>query len=113
MTVKNSGLDLNLDITYLDDRIKICGFFPAEVALQLLEFFGLGGVAGSGITGKCQLDFEWLLNDSRLDPKSTFTIDDLGVKDFKLGQVILKLRESTNEKLAATVDFLYNRDLKH
>ncbi len=163
LTVKNPALDLNLDVSYLGDKIlgdkiKVCGIFPAELALQVAGFFGLGvtdsgaspkgdgstssprarqpngarpavpGVAtkgeawepvegcefqeGAGVTGKCQLDCEWLLNDSRLDPKSSIIIDDLKIRDLKLGKVILKLRESSNEKLAATIDFLYDQDLQ-
>ena len=32
-------MDLNLDISYLDDKHKICGIFPAELALQMAAFF--------------------------------------------------------------------------
>lgn len=113
VTIKNSNMDLNLDISYLDEKIKVGGIFPAELALQVAGFFGPDITSvGSGISGRCQLDFEWLINDSRLDPRSNISIDDLKIRECKFGKIILKLKESTNEKLTATIDFLYNQDLQ-
>ncbi|MFA6535253.1 MAG: translocation/assembly module TamB domain-containing protein [Candidatus Babeliales bacterium] len=113
ITIKNSNLDFNLDISYVAEKIKIGGIFPAEIALQVAGFFGSGiSSVGSGVSGRCQLDFEWLLNDSKITVGSSFSIEDLRIKDLKFGKVILKLKESTNEKLTAAIDFLYNQDFQ-
>ncbi len=111
--IKNLGLDFNLDVSYVMDKIKINGILPVEIALQVAGFFESGvSPVDSGVNGRCQLDFEWLLNDSRIAVGSSLFIDDLRIKDLKLGKVDLVLKESTNEKLTAEIDFLYNQDFQ-
>ncbi len=109
--IKNDNLELN--ISYLDDKVLIKGGVPVETFLKILSFFKLNmEMDYSTISGKCDLDISWHIKNAQVESSSSISINKLKIKDVELNKIVIKLKENSSKGLMATLDINYQEDIE-
>jgi hypothetical protein len=109
--IKNSTSDLN--ISYIDNKISIKGNLPINTVLNTFSFFKPNTeVDYSNISGICNFDLSWQMQNAQLDPSSNISFDKLKIKDIEFKKIALNLKKNSCKSLMATVDITYQEELE-